>query len=168
MEIILAIQKTNVILEVKRTTSYTGAKIEGGDADAFNRIRTVDGDTEELGRFWNECRSEIAKVFKHKLVSEGMYSDSTGQTPSTSGDYYVLKLNVANSLGAYEGGFNSSLLPSMELGLFSFFVNSITAKWYIYTNKKEVGDYAAMATSLLEDLRQKVFSQKVPKRPTYN
>ena len=151
MNIILSISKSAVFKEVGQTTSYTGAKMEA-DANAFERISTVDEDQPELGRFWDESRAEVAQAFIRMLVSEGMAED---------GDTYQLELNVSVA-------FDNALLPGMELGLFSYFVQSITAKWYEFTNKKEAGDFATVGKSILDEVKEKAFFKKKPTRPTYD
>ena len=147
MNIILSISKSAVFKEVGQTTSYTGAKMEA-DANAFERISTVDEDQPELGRFWDESRAEVAQAFIRMLVSEGMAED---------GDTYQLVLNVSVA-------FDTALHPGMELGLFSYFVQSITAKWYVYTNKKEAGDFATVGKSILDDVKEKVYTRDIFKR----
>ena len=151
MNIILSISKSAVFKEVGQTTSYTGAKMEA-DANAFERISTVDEDQPELGRFWDESRAEVAQAFIRMLVSEGMAED---------GDTYQLELNVSVA-------FDNALLPGMELGLFSYFVQSITAKWYVFTNKKEAGDFATVGIGFLDEVKEKAFFKKKPTRPTYD
>ena len=47
--------------EVAQTTSYTGAKMDD-DANAYERITTVDEDKSELQRFWDESRAEVAQA----------------------------------------------------------------------------------------------------------
>ena len=136
MNIILSISKSAVFKEVAQTTSYTGAKMDD-DANAYERITTVDEDQSELQRFWDESRAEVAQAFIRMLVSEGMAED---------GDTYQLVLNVSVA-------FDTALQPGMELGLFSYFVQSITAKWYVFTNKKE-------ALQLLQ-LQQLVSGKKI-------
>ena len=168
MEITLTIQKSKVYEEVEKTTDYTGSKIVGDDdGTAYDRIHTVDEDNTALDRFWNECRAEVARVLNRSLSSEGMYSTSSAATMTENGDYYKLKLNVASTLGSFGGGFNTSLLPGMQLGLFSFFVQAITAKWYVYSNKGEAETYAVKAAAMLDELKQKALSQVKPTRPTY-
>lgn len=149
MEITLTIKQSDVFNEVAQTTSYTGAKMDG-DENAFKRISTVDEDQPELQRFWNESRAEVAQAFISLLSSEGM-----------SGDNYSLVLNVS-------GLFDTALLPSMQLGLFSFFVQNITAKWYVFTNKNEAGDFANRGSALLDEVREKAFFKKKPTRPSYD
>ena len=149
MEITLTISKPDVLKEVAQTTSYTGAK-KVGDDGALNRIATVDEDQPELQRFWDESRAEVAQTFIRLLANEGM-----------SGDNYQLKLNVSVS-------FDMSLLPSMQLGLFSYFVQNITGKWYVFTNKEEAGAFADRGSALLQEVKEKAFFKKMPTRPTYN
>lgn len=140
----MSISLSAVLEEVAQTTGYTGSKMDA-DANAYERIATVDEDHSELMRFWNESRSEVAKAFIRMLVSEGM-SDS---------DTYRLSLRVPSS-------FDTSLLPSMRVGLFSYFVQSITARWFGYTNKGESDINVARSLTLLDELRRKAFYKRVP------
>jgi hypothetical protein len=149
MEITLSVSQSAVLNEVAQTTSYTGAKMDD-DENAYERISTVDEDQSELSRFWDESRAEVAQTFIRMLSSEGM-----------DGDTYSLVLNVSVS-------FDEALLPSMQLGLFSYFVQSITAKCYVFTNKKEAGDFATVGKSILDDVKEKAFFKKKPTRPTYD
>jgi hypothetical protein len=149
MEITLTVNQKIVLNEVAQTTSYTGAKMDD-DANAYERISTVDEDQSELQRFWDESRAEVAQTFIRMLVSEGM----------TDG-VYSLKLNVSAS-------FDTALLPSMQLGLFSYFVQSIAAKWYVFTNKKEASEAANVGKGILDEVREKAFYKKKPTRPTYD
>lgn len=149
MEITLSISQSEVFKEVEQTTNYTGAKMDG-DENAYDRIRTVDEDKTELQRFWDESRAEIAQTFIRMLVSETM-----------DGDNYTLVLNVSVA-------FDKALLPGMQLGLFSYFVQSITSKWYVYSNKQEAPGYASVAKNSLNEVKEKAFFKKKPTRPTYN
>lgn len=149
MAITLTISQTDVLKEVAQTTGYTGAKMVGDNA-AYERISTVDENEAELQRFWNEARAEVTKTFVRLLASETMSSTN-----------YNLILNVSAS-------FDSSLTASMQLGLFSYFVQSIVAKWYVYTNKSEAAMFAQRADALLDEVKQKAFYKKKPTRPNHN
>lgn len=149
MEITLTLSQSDVFTEVAQTASYTGSKMED-DPKAYNRITTVDEDQSELQRFWDESRAEVAKAFKRQLVSEGMEED-----------IYSLALDVPVA-------FDEALLPGMQSGLRSFFVQSITAKWFGYTNKKEAGVYAEAAKTCLDEVREKALHRKMPVRPRYD
>lgn len=143
----LKIRKEEVYEEVAKTASYTGAKMD--DDAAYERIFITEEDKAMLERFWNESKNAIAGSLKKFLVGE-----------TETGGTYTLTLELSAS-------FDESLLGSMERSLFSFFVMSVTAKWYTFTNKGEATDYAAGAASNLDDLLRKVFFKKKPRRPTY-
>lgn len=151
MEIKLSINKGDVMREVAVTTAYTGAKM-GGDADAQSRISTVDEDECHLERFWEESRAELCQELMG-LVSDESVTGCPGS--------YELGLEVSRS-------FDEALLPSMRVSLLSYFVHNIVAKWYIYTNKGEAGDYADKAAAVLEDIHRKAVYKKKPTRPTYD
>lgn len=148
-EYTLTLQKDAVYEEVAKTTSYTGSKIDN-DPNAYERIFTTDEDREMLERFWNESKNTICNSLKKFLVSEE-------ETDGT----YTLTLEFSSS-------FNDNLLASMERSLFSFFVRSITSKWYAFTNKEETADYSASAASDLDDILRKAYYKKKPTRPTYS
>lgn len=176
MEITLSISKDDVMQEVAVTTTYTGAKMDD-DENALHRISTVDEDKTHLERFWEECRADLCQELIGLVTFEGMVSDSFRPVNPTLPDiaetaavsppaillkqHYELRLDVSKS-------FDDALLPSMKLSLFSYFVQGIAAKWYVYTNKKEAGEYADKATTLLDDIHRKAVYKKKPIRPTYD
>lgn len=149
MSITLTINQNDVLKEVAQTAEYTGDKMTE-DSGAYERIRIVDDNQDELKLFWDECRAEVAKAFARLLGSETM-----------SGTTYSLVLNVS-------AAFDSALTQSMQLGLKSYFVQSIVARWYVYANKKEAAEYSARAAALLDEVREKAYFKKKPTRPTYS
>ncbi|WP_304418998.1 hypothetical protein [Muribaculum intestinale] len=179
MEITLSINKEDVMREVAVTTAYTGAKMDN-DENALHRISTVDEDENHLERFWDESRADICQELIGLVTFEGMVNNSvrpdypfnpvmpveplatTAELPIIQArQHYELRLDVSKS-------FDEALLPSMRLSLFNFFIQNIVAKWYIYTNKNEAGDYADKATTLLDDIHRKAVYKKKPTRPTYD
>jgi hypothetical protein len=158
MQITLTIQQSKVLEEVAATAEYIGDKMTNDDG-AYERIRIVDANWDGLKRFWNECRAEVAKAFTNMVSSEGMYSyhDST-YTADPDGDYYRLTLDVS-------GLFDTAQEATMQTGLFSFFVQGITARWLAYTDKADAAGYAQTAAAQLEDVRGKVFYKVLPTRP---
>lgn len=181
MEITLSISKEDVMQEIAVTTAYTGGKMDN-DEKALHRISTVDEDENHLERFWEESRADLCQELIGLVTFEGMVNDSTiigpvrpidqtgpASVPASSvvvppislPQHYELRLYVSKS-------FDMALLPSMKLSLRSFFVHNIVAKWYIYTNKGEAGDYADKATTLLDDIHRKAVYKKKPTRPTYD
>lgn len=182
MEITLSISKEDVMQEIAVTTAYTGGKMDN-DENALHRISTVDEDENHLERFWEESRADLCQELIGLVTFEGMVNDiiispvnpvypidpispvtptpTAVLPPISTPMHYELRLDVSKS-------FDEALLPSMKLSLRSFFVHNIVAKWYIYTNKGEAGDYADKATTLLDDIHRKAVYKKKPTRPTYD
>lgn len=160
MEITLSINKEDVMQEIAVTTAYTGGKMDN-DENALHRISTVDEDENHLERFWEESRADICQELIGLVTFEGMVRDTIALPTILQRQHYELRLDVSKS-------FDEALLPSMRLSLFSYFVQSIVAKWYVYTNKGEAGDYADKASTLLDDIHRKAVYKKKPTRPTYD
>lgn len=149
MEITLSVSKQQVLDEVAKTTAYSGAKMKD-DESAYSRIFTKKSDRDILDRFWNEAEVSVCEALKRFLVEE---REEEGA--------YLLRLCLSES-------FDASLVGSMEKELMSYFVMSITGKWFAFTNKGEAGEYSSTASGLLEGLRKKVLYKKRPTRPRWN
>ncbi len=147
-EIELKVIKSRVYDEISKTTSYTGKK-KAEDANAYSRIFTTEADQELLERFWDESKNIICNKLKKLLLQE---EENTGT--------YSLRLGVSNS-------FDEELTESIERSMFSYFVMSITSKWYGFTNKEESNEYMKESSVYIEDIMRKVLYKKKPTRPTY-
>lgn len=154
MDVVLTVSKSDVLLEVARATGYVGSK-KNDDANAYERIGTIDEDKDELQRFWDESRTELVDMFTRVLTFEGEDPDDT------TGDTYKLVLNVSVA-------FDQVLVEGMQLGLHNYFVQNITAKWFVVTNKEEAEDYAKRAMAALTALKKEALHKKLPVRPTYD
>lgn len=157
MQETLTVNRADVYAELASSTAYTGVKRSkdpaAQDDEALDRIATIDEDKEQLQRFWDEARTEVAQALIRFIITEEM-DETTG--------YYRLTLELPSS-------FDETMLPSMQLSLFSYFVQSIAARWFaLASNKGDVEAYAAGAKAYLDDVRQKAFYKRRPTRPTYN
>lgn len=159
MEITFDIKKDEVYNEVAQTSSYTGAKMQA-DEDAYERIFTTDEDRSQLERFWNESCVTFCEVLKRFLKGDSILTDTSDGTTQGKVTGHRFEMEFSKS-------FDAALLPSMRQELFSYFVMNITAKWYGFTNKKEAGEYAAAAGTLLEGIHRKACYKRKPQRPTY-
>lgn len=146
-EITININKNDVYDEVAQTTSYTGAKMENDD-DAYDRIFTTESDRSQLERFWNESCVSVCEALKEFILNET--NDSNG---------FTIDLGLSSS-------FESGLEPALNKEMFSFFVNNIVCKWYVFTNKKEAADFSVMATTMLDGVKRKAYYRRKPTRPT--
>ncbi|MCU6767350.1 hypothetical protein OCV73_00035 [Barnesiella propionica] len=146
-EITLIVNRASVYDEVAKTTSYTGAKMQNEDETAYNRIFTTDEDQQMLERFWIEACHIATDNFKPFIMHVSKYTESD----------YIVKLKLSSS-------FDENLNATTESSLFSFFVVTIVAKWYQFTNKGETEYYTNYATKLMTDVMRKIYWKKKPKR----
>ncbi|MCD8266382.1 MAG: hypothetical protein LUC33_04425 [Prevotellaceae bacterium] len=148
IQVKLTIDKAAVLEEVARTTSYIGAKM-AGDEGSYERILTTDQDAGMLQRFWDESKSEFCRLAKRLITAE-----------TDDGGAFTATLDLP-------GSFSEVLVPSIEDSLFSYFVNGVTGKWCVFTNKQEAGSYVKMAEAHMDDVMRKLLYKRKPVRPTY-
>ncbi len=146
-ELTLIINKEEVYDEVSQTTSYTGAKMEGGDDNTYDRIFTTEADRSQLERFWNESCVAVCETLKEFVREE-----------RNGNDGFTLSLELSSA-------FDPALEPAMRKEMFSFFVMNIVCKWYVFTNKKEAADFAAAAAAMLDGVKRKAYYRRRPTRP---
>lgn len=149
----ITVNKKKVYDEVAKSTSYTGAKM-AGDELAYERIFTTDEDQLMLERFWMECCNDATNEFRPFITSVTEQGDSG---VISLGNNYTATLALPSS-------FDENLIPSMQNSLFSYFVNSISGKWYKMTNKEEYESYLRDAQTNLLDVRSKLYYRKKPTR----
>lgn len=152
--ITLAVNKANVYTEVAKTTSYTGAKMQG-DEEAYERIFTTDADRMMLERFWAEASNTATRQLEKFLVDVSEYPESHGVELANN---YEIELRLSSL-------FDEKLIGSIESSLFSYFVLAIVGKWYKFTNKTEADNVLSEAASMLEDVVHKLYYRKRPQRP---
>lgn len=148
IELTIIIDKEEVYEEVSQTTSYTGAKMEGGDDKTYDRIFTTEADRSQLERFWNESCVAVCEALKEFILEERNGKES-----------FCVFLGLSSS-------FDRALEPALKKELFSFFVTNIVCKWYVFTNKKEAGDFATAAATMLDGVKRKAYHRRKPTRPT--
>lgn len=147
-----------MLAEVEQKTNYVGSKREEdkklNDEGAYERIRTIDEDRNELLMHWDEVRSDIVQVVQERLVAEGMGTDD-------SSEIYSMTLNVHDK-------FNTILIPSLKIKLFNAYVYGIIARWYMVTNREEAAMYADMSNVfLLEMLNMTIQKMCLRKRSPF-
>ncbi len=146
--ITLNIRRPDVYTEVDKTTDYTGAKLNQSDNGARDRIVATEEDLKTLSRFWEETCATANERLKEMFIGSSL--------PSAEDYSVTLQVSVA---------FDKELTPSVEASLRSFFIVSITGKWYVFANKGEAKEYFAEAGELIEDVRRKLYSRKRPVSP---
>lgn len=156
MNITLNVSMAEVLRQVAQSSAYIGAKRQEQpkteDPEALDRIGTIDEDRSELEHFFGEARVELVNLIAGAVVNEGFVVDNDP-------DHYVLELRVPDD-------FNSALLPVNEVGLTSYFVNSLLAMWLVYTHAEGTQLYGAAAAAQAEKLHSLTI-QRASERKMY-
>ena len=142
------IGRAAVYEEVKKTSSYSGAKTVN-DEGAYERIFVKDADEEMLGRFFDEAAASLMDLLKPFVATTGSGTDFdvTLAMPST---------------------FDALLQPSMQRSMFSFFVLSIVASWYDFVKDDKTEATSKDALAAMNDIRGKLYWRKPVKRLVRN
>lgn len=145
--ITININKATVWDEVAKTTGYTGDKLTDSDENAYERILITDEDQKSLQRFWEETASVANEQLKEMI-----------ETASSLTSDYNVTLHVSRS---YDTVLNNSVQSALQ----SYFIASIVARWYKFSNKAEAESYFAEGEAMMQDALRKLYSRKRPKRP---
>lgn len=142
----IIILRSGVLGEVAKATAYAGVKTTGDVAADFDRIATVESDSDLLSRFWTEAAVVITTRFREFIVNA---------------DYSGAELNLTLSLSS---SYDESQTPALSSALYSYMVRAITAKWYAFTLKGEAPQEAAAAETLLADAAARCYWRRPPRR----
>lgn len=154
-EVILKVNKAQVYDEVAKTTSYAGLKaMTKDDMASYSRMFTTDEDRMMLERFWNETCDMVTDTLKPFLSSVSEVKISHGVELSRD---YSITLEMGNS-------YDERLTESINNSIYSYFVQSITGKWFAFGDKEEVEPYLKGASAFLTEALQKLYYKKKPVR----
>lgn len=145
----ITVSKDDVLEEVGRTTAYIGSKKVENKKEEYERISTTEADGGMLERFWMESCDALVNLLRRFVASIS--------SSASEGKNFELTLSMSDR-------FDTNLVSSINSSAFSFFVNSIIAKWSEITNKQESSEYANNATAMLQDIKTKVFTKVKPTR----
>lgn len=146
------IKQREVYEEVAKATDYTGSKMTGEDSGARERILATDEVLGDLGRFWDDSVLAVNEKFKDMLVSS---QEETEQGEKKHQFTFEVSAN-----------FDETLIDSIQQSIKNFFILSIIAQWFKYTNKKESQDYFNQSAEMVTAAERLLYSRKKPSIPT--
>lgn len=154
-EVRITVNKAQVYDEVAKTTSYAGLKaMTNEDTASYGRMFTTDEDRMMLERFWNETCDMVTDTLKPFLSSVSEVRISHGVELARN---YEITLQMGNS-------YDERLTESINNSVYSYFVQSITGKWFGFGDKEEVEPYLKGAAAFLTEALQKLYYKKKPVR----
>lgn len=152
MRVSYLVDKEAVLKEVRRLTHYGGHR-KIGDDGAFERMRATDSDKDMLEQFWKAACSAATEQLMHYVRC--MANDDIGDSPA-----YEVEMDMPS---LYDVNLNDSIEDSLQ----NFFINLIVSKWYKITSPEDEAKYAADALGYMQDIENKIYHRKRPKRDEY-
>lgn len=142
MSVNIAINRSTVFAEVRKTTAY-----EGAHSGAYDNTVVKTNDETMLERYWNEAVGMLVDIVK----------DFLSASPSMPSDTLTISLNMPPL-------WDSNLTAGMQTSAVSYCENYIIAKWLEMLGIEKAGKYADAAGSQLNDVRNKIYYRKRPTR----
>lgn len=156
--IILTVNKARVYDEVAKTASYSGQKRTTADDDAYNRMFPTDADRLMLERYWNETCEAATGALSPLMSAVSTQTVHPGVDLDTSSEgQYSITLATSNS-------YDTNLTSSLQVDLFTYFVEAILAKWYTLAQPTEVEGTVTNAAAAMENILRKLYRRKAPSR----
>ena len=150
--VVLEVNKIAVYENVAEASAYVGSKSDN-DKD-FDKVSSVDEDRALFEGFWVEASDVATNVFRPFLES---VSGNTSDNGLHTSENYSVTLNAPDN-------FDDNVTESMKTSLFSYFAAYIKSKWFAVVKEDKEKEYAATANLMLEDVKQKMYNRKKPKR----
>lgn len=148
----ISILQSEVYEEVSKASDYVGSKMLGDDSGARERILATDAVLDDLTRFWDESILVVNENFKDILHS------FTEEEEDKSDKKVTFSFEVSVS-------FDENLLPNVKKAIKNFFILSIIAQWFKYTNKGESQDYFNQSAEMITAAERILYSRKKPVAP---
>ncbi len=153
----LTIDIKELIYDIQNKTYLTGRSRSDGKNYRQIALMQANDDDENLnqimrsiGNAFAKVKGEISEVLKEDIVegTNTLVSDTDSQT-------LVLEM---------PGNFNTSATESIISAIHQFIVAFATSEWFMITNKTDTADYARLADTSLELLRESLCKRKKPSR----
>lgn len=139
----IIINEATTLKEVRRLTSYAGAKT-ADDEGAYERKSATSADNEMLKLWWREALTKLEDVLKPVITS------------ISNDDSVTISLSLSSS-------WDERLAVPLNMCAGNYVVNYISGKWLDMTGEKKQG-YSAQAVMLLDEVKSKIYYRKKPKR----
>ena len=157
MQITLTIDIQELVYDIQNKTYLTGRS--RGDGKNYRQVALmqVNDDDENLNQIMRSIGNAMAKVkaeLSEVLTENSAKSNNALDTDTSS---VVLQLEMP-------GNFNNAATDSIISAIHQFIVAYVTSEWFMITNKADTADYAQLAETSLEMLRESLCRRRKPSR----
>ncbi|MDE6291830.1 MAG: hypothetical protein K2M16_09880 [Muribaculaceae bacterium] len=157
MLITVTIDIHELVYDIQNKTYLTGRS--RGDGRNYRQVALmqVNNDDENYNQIMRSIGNALAKV-KSEL-SEVLDDNSLQGNNTLQVDTAVVTLQLQ-----MPGNFNNAATDSIVAAIHQFIVAFVTSEWFMITNKADTEDYANLAETSLELLRESICKRKKPSR----
>ncbi len=157
MQLQVTIDIQELVYDIQNKTYLTGRS--RGDGKNYRQVALmqVNNDDENLNQIMRSIGNALAKV-KAEL-SEVLTEDSATTNNALNTDISSVVLELA-----MPSNFNSAATDSIIASIHQFIVAYVTSEWFMITNKADTADYANLADTSLEMLRESLCRRRKPSR----
>ena len=157
MEITVTIDIQELVYDIQNKTYLTGRS--RGDGKNYRQVALmqVNSDDENHNQIMRSIGNALAKVkaeLSEMLINDDARGDNTLKVDTSA---VILNLEMP-------GNFNNAATDSIVAAIHQYIVAYVTAEWFMITNKTDTEDYARLAESSLEMLRESLCKRKKPSR----
>ena len=157
MLIKITIDIHELVYDIQNKTYLTGRS--RGDGKNYRQVALMqaNNDDENLNQIMRSIGNAIAKV-KGELSEVLKETASKGNnTLKVDTAVIILQLQMPNN-------FNNAATDSIVAAIHQFIVAFVTSEWFMITNKTDTKDYALLAETSLELLRESICKRRRPSR----
>ncbi len=157
MLITVTIDIPELIYDIQNKTYLTGRS--RGDGKNYRQVALMqaNNDDENYNQIMRSIRNALAKV-KAELSEVLKGNDTEGNNTLD------VETSTVTLLLQMPGNFNNAATDSIVSAIHQFIVSFVTSEWFIITNKADTDDYARLAETSLEMLRESLCKRKKPSR----
>lgn len=157
MLITVTIDIPELIYDIQNKTYLTGRS--RGDGKNYRQVALMqaNNDDENYNQIMRSIRNALAKV-------KGELSEVLKGNDTEGNNTLDVETSTVTLLLQMPGNFNNAATDSIVSAIHQFIVSFVTSEWFIITNKADTDDYARLAETSLEMLRESLCKRKKPSR----
>ena len=157
MQLKVTIDIHELVYDIQNKTYLTGRS--RGDGKNYRQVALMqaNNDDENYNQIMRSISNALAKV-KSEL-SEVLEENTSPANNTLNVDAASVELKLQ-----MPGNFNIAATDSIVAAIHQFMVAFVTSEWFMITNKADTDDYAQLAETSLELLRESLCKRKKPSR----
>lgn len=155
--ITIKLYMSELIYDIQNKTYLTGRSRNSGTNHEEVANMQANDDDENM----NQVLRSIGNAFSSLKAKLSEYIEESGTTSTNKQISGETNLSVSLRMPS---NFNQATNDTITAALHQYIVNSCVGDWFTITNKKDAGDYVALATANIEQVREAINKRVRPVR----